>query len=328
MKNILVTGGAGYIGSQTNLSLLEAGYKTIVLDNLIYGHKEVVPKESKFVNIDLADFEALNRFFKENKVDGVIHFAAFAYVGESVTDPRKYYQNNVVGTLNLLNAMLENGVKNIVFSSTCATYGTPDKVPITENEKQSPINPYGYTKLVVENILKDYATAYGLNSVALRYFNACGADVLCRTGEDHSPETHLIPLIFEVANGKREKISVFGKDYSTVDGTCIRDYIHTMDLATAHIKALEKLMEGELKCEQINLGTGKGLSVLEIIEAVKKVTGKEIKVEIAPRRSGDPAELVADNTKARQLLGWTPKYSDIENIVNTAWNWEIKKMSR
>jgi UDP-glucose 4-epimerase len=324
-KNILVTGGAGYIGSQTVLALNEAGYNTIIFDNLVYGHKSVVPSDSTFVQGDLDKPEEIDAVFKHHSIDGVIHFAAYAYVGESVTNPRKYYQNNIVGTLNLLNAMIENNVKSIVFSSTCATYGLPETVPITEQEKQKPINPYGYTKLVVEQMLKDYNAAYKLNSVALRYFNACGADSKLRTGEDHNPETHLIPLVLQTALGQRDSIKVFGNDYNTPDGTCIRDYIHTMDLASAHITALEKLMNGELSCEQINLGTGNGLSVLEIIQGAEKVTGKPIKTIIEGRRAGDPDRLVADNTKARTVLGWQAKYSDLENILNTAWQWELKK---
>jgi UDP-glucose 4-epimerase len=329
-KTILVTGGAGYIGSQTNLALLEKGYKTVIFDNLVYGYQDFVPSESIFYRGDLSNSKEINQVFKEIKIDGVIHFAAYAYVGESVENPRKYYENNVVGSLNLLNAMLDNKINNLVFSSTCATYGIPDKVPISENEKQKPINPYGYTKLVVENIMKDYSHAFGLNSIALRYFNACGGDPDGRVGESHNPETHLIPLILEVANGKRDKIKIFGQDYNTPDGTCVRDYIHTMDLASAHILALEKLMKLELDekyFDYFNLGTGKGFSVKEIIASVEKITGKTINKEVVARRSGDPDVLVADNTKAKEILGWQTQYSDIDNVIATAWEWEKQKKS-
>ena len=323
-KTILVTGGAGYIGSQTNLSLLEAGYKIIIFDNLAYGHKEVIPDDSIFVEGDLNNVGDIKKVFREHQIDGVIHFAAYAYVGESVTDPAKYYQNNIGGTLNLLVAMIEAKVLNIVFSSTCATYGIPTSSPITENNKQEPINPYGYTKLVVENMLKDFQTAYKLNSIALRYFNACGADSKLRTGESHDPETHLIPLILDVASGKRESIAIFGTDYNTPDGTCVRDYIHTQDLASAHILALEKLMNNEIRCDQINLGTGTGFSVLEIINSAKAVTGKDIKIVLGARRTGDPDILVADNSKARKVLGWKPSNSSLENIITSAWQWHLK----
>lgn len=321
-KYVLITGGAGYIGSQTNLSLLEAGYKTVIFDNLVYGHRDVVPHESDFVEGDLSNINQIKEVFQKYPIEGVIHFAAYAYVGESVTNPRKYYENNVVGTLNLLNAMVEADVKNIVFSSTCATYGIPDIVPITESEKQKPINPYGYTKLVVENMLKDYYAAYGLKSVALRYFNACGADPLLRTGESHDPETHLIPLVLRVAKGDMPAIKVFGNDYKTPDGTCIRDYIHTQDLASAHIQSLQKLIDNQISLEQINLGTGNGFSVLEIIQMARSVTGHQIPTQIVERRPGDPDKLVADNQKAERVLGWKPVHSDLQNIIQTAWNWE------
>jgi UDP-glucose 4-epimerase len=323
-KTILITGGAGYIGSQTNLSLLDAGYKTVVFDNLVYGHEKYIPPQSVFVKGDLSNQEQIDKVFKDYKIDGVIHFAAYAYVGESVENPRKYYLNNVVGTMNLLHAMLDNGVKDIVFSSSCATYGIPEAVPITESEKQMPINPYGYTKLMVEQIFKDYHKAYNLNSISLRYFNACGADLELRTGENHNPETHLIPLVLQVAAGKRYNIKIFGNDYDTPDGTCVRDYIHTKDLAAAHILALEKIFETGNLCKQYNLGTGNGYSVLEIINKAIEVTNHQISYEISPRREGDPAKLVADNTKARTELGWQPQYSDLDTIIKTAWKWEKK----
>lgn len=323
MSKILITGGAGYIGSQTNYWLLDQGYETVVFDNLVYGYEQNVPSNSTFIKGDLANIADIQAVFRDYDISGVIHFAAYAYVGESVTNPQKYYQNNVVGTLNLLNAMIEADVKHIVFSSTCATYGIPEIIPITEQEKQSPINPYGFTKLVVEHILRDYYNAYGLKSVALRYFNACGADPKLRTGEAHNPETHLIPLIFKAIDSGNPML-VFGDDYNTPDGTCIRDYIHTLDLASAHQTTLDKLIKGELDCDQINLGTGNGFSVLEVIQTIERVTGKNVPQKIVERRPGDPDMLVADNTKAREVLGWYPSHSSLENIIQTAWNWYQK----
>ncbi len=320
VKTVLIVGGAGYIGSHTNFAFLDAGYNTIIFDNLVYGHKEVVPETSKFIQGDLLNKQDLERVFTENKIDAVIHFAAYAYVGESVTNPQKYYFNNVVGTLNLLEAMLNHNVKNIVFSSTCATYGLPENIPITESTSQNPINPYGQTKLMVEKILSDYASAYDLRFVALRYFNACGADVKSRSGEDHEPETHLIPLVLKAAKSGTS-IKVFGNDYSTPDGTCIRDYIHVNDLADGHLLALEKILDEKIKAEFINLGTGNGYSVKEIIETAREVTGKEIKVEEIERRAGDPDKLIADNTKAKTVLGWEPEYSDLKTVLETSWKW-------
>ncbi len=323
---ILITGGAGYIGSQTNLYLLEKGFETVVFDNLVYGHRHNIPANPncQFVQGDLLDLAQLEEVFDHNQIDGVIHFAAFAYVGESVTNPAKYYQNNVLGSFNLLEAMRKFGCQKLVFSSTCATYGTPKTLPITESEPQKPINPYGWSKLMIEQMIKDYHTAYGLNAVVFRYFNAAGADSGLRTGEEHSPETHLIPLILEVASGKRDQIMIFGDDYETPDGTCIRDYIHTTDLASAHFLGMQKL-NGDKICEFINLASGKGFSVLEIIQMVEKVTGRIIKTQIAPRRAGDPAMLIADNRKAREFLNWNPTNSNLENIIQTAWNWESRK---
>jgi UDP-glucose 4-epimerase len=320
-KTILITGGAGYIGSQTNLYLLEKGYKTIVLDNLVYGHAEVVPSESIFIRADLSNREELDKVFAAYKIDGVIHFAAYAYVGESVTNPQKYYQNNLVGTLNLLNSMHRNRVNKIVFSSTCATYGIPENLPITEQTPQKPINPYGKTKQMIEEVFRDYHTAYNLNSISLRYFNACGADSQNRTGEMHDPETHLIPLVLDAAADGVKMISIFGDDYDTPDGTCIRDYIHTMDLATAHFLAIEKLINGENLCEFVNLGTGNGFSVKEIVQTAEKITGNSIKTQINPRRVGDPDKLVADISKARSFLNWQPEYSNLDFILSTAWEW-------
>lgn len=326
---ILITGGAGYIGSQTNLFLLENGFETVVFDNLVYGHRHNIPDNPncQFVQGNLLNLADLEAVFENNQIDGVIHFAAFAYVGESVTNPAKYYQNNVLGSFNLLETMRKFGCQKLVFSSTCATYGTPEILPITEKETQKPINPYGWSKLMIEQMIKDYHAAYGLNAVVFRYFNAAGADSSLRTGEEHNPETHLIPLILEVASGKRDEIMVFGTDYETPDGTCIRDYIHTEDLASAHFLGMEKLENGKSDkiCEFVNLASGNGFSVLEIIQMCEKITGKTIKTQIAPRREGDPAMLIANNSKAREFLGWNPTNSNLENIIQTAWNWESRK---
>ena len=319
---ILVFGGAGYIGSHTVKHLLDNGYECVVADNLIYGHKEAVDKRAEFVHADLLNPISIREVFKGRKIDAVIHFAAFTYVGESVNDPQKYYINNVVGTTNLLNVMLENGVKKIVFSSTCATYGEPQYTPIDEKHPQNPINPYGRTKLMIEQIFADYERAYGLKHIALRYFNAAGCSQDGSIGESHTPETHLIPLVLKAIKGEKEKISVFGTDYDTPDGTCIRDYIHVEDLALAHRLAVEKLDEYS-GC--LNLGTGVGTSVKEIIDAAEKVSGKKCPVEYGPRRAGDPAKLYADNQKVKKILGWQPRYTNIEDIIRTAWNWEINR---
>lgn len=317
---ILIVGGAGYIGSHVNKELNKRGYDTIVYDNLIYGHKEAV-KWGMFEYGDLRDTTKLEEVFNKYDIEAVFHFAAFAYVGESVTNPSKYYNNNVAATINLLDAMVRHNVKYFVFSSTCATYGQPDKMPITEDMPQKPINPYGASKLMVERILEDYETAYGLHSVCLRYFNAAGDDPDGEIGESHTPETHIIPLILDAALGKRESIKVFGTDYDTKDGSCIRDYIHVLDLADAHIRALE-YMKKENISNRFNLGTSNGTSVIEMVEAAKKITGVDFKVVYAERRPGDPAELVGDYKKANELLGWEPEYSDIETILETAWKWQ------
>ncbi len=319
---ILVMGGAGYIGSHTVRHLLDKGYEVLVADNLIYGHKEAVDKRAKFVYADLLNPYSLDELFKNNNVDAVIHFAAFAYVGESVNNPEKYYYNNVIGTINLLHTMLKHNVKNIVFSSTCATYGEPKYTPIDEMHPQNPINPYGRTKLMIEQIFADYERAYGLRHIALRYFNAAGCSADGKIGESHNPETHIIPLVLQAIKGERENIKIFGSDYDTPDGTCIRDYIHVEDLAQAHRLAVEKL-EAYSGC--INLGTGVGTSVKEIIAAAEAVSGKKCPTEYAARRAGDPARLYADNTKAKAILGWQPKYLDIKDIIKTAWNWELNK---
>ena len=316
---ILVFGGAGYIGSHTVKHLLDNGYQCVVADNLIYGHREAVDSRAEFVHADLLNPYALRELFKNHKIDAVIHFAAFTYVGESVADPQKYYINNVIGTANLLNVMLENDVRKIVFSSTCATYGEPQYTPIDEKHPQNPINPYGRTKLMIEQIFADYEKAYSLKHIALRYFNAAGCAQDGSIGESHTPETHLIPLVLKAIKGERDKIKVFGTDYDTPDGTCIRDYIHVEDLALAHRLAVEKL-DSYSGC--LNLGTGIGTSVKEIIDAAEKVSGRKCPVEYADRRPGDPAKLFADNRKAREILGWQPQYTNIEDIVRTAWNWE------
>ncbi len=319
MKQILVMGGAGYIGSHTVKHLLDSGYEVVVADNLVCGYQEAVDTRAKFVQADLLEEQSLKNIFEQYNIDAVIHFAAFAYVGESVANPQKYYQNNVIGTINLLNAMLEADVRKIVFSSTCATYGEPKYTPIDENHTQNPINPYGRTKLMIEQIFADYEKAYGLKYIALRYFNAAGCAGDGSIGESHAPETHLIPLVLKAISGERANIKVFGMDYDTPDGSCIRDYIHVEDLALAHRLALEKIDEYS---GGINLGTGIGTSVLEIIKAAEKVVGKTCPVEYASRREGDPARLYANNQKAKEVLGWIPKYTDIEQIIQTAWNWE------
>ncbi len=319
---ILVVGGAGYIGSHTVRHLLDAGYECVVVDNLIYGHELAVDKRAHFVNADLMDKSSLESVFQAYNIEAVIHFAAFAYVGESVEHPQKYYQNNVVGTINLLDVMLAHQVKKIVFSSTCATYGEPQYTPIDENHPQHPINPYGKTKLMIEEVFQDYHKAYGLKYMALRYFNAAGCAHDATLGESHTPETHLIPLVLKAIKGERPTISIFGTDYDTKDGTCIRDYIHVEDLATAHRLAMEKL---DTYSGYINLGTGIGVSVKEIITAAEQITGLPCPTVIAPRRPGDPAKLFADNKKATQILNWHPKYTKITDILTTAWAWEQHK---
>jgi UDP-glucose 4-epimerase len=316
--NILVVGGAGYIGSHAVRHLLASGHETWVLDNLSLGHRKSVPTD-RLIEAEAADRTVVEQVLRRHRIEAVMHFAAFALVGESVTDPAKYWHNNVIATLQLLEAMRACDVKKFVFSSTTATYGQPEIVPIAETTVQQPINPYGRTKLVVEQALADYAHAYGLGYAALRYFNAAGAAGDGSIGEDHTPESHLIPIVLQVALGQRSQITVFGDDYPTPDGTCIRDYIHVDDLAKAHLKALERLPAGDgLK---LNLGTGQGYSVRQVIEACRQVTGHPIPTVIGPRRPGDPAELVADSRLAQQILDWQPKYRDIQSIVATAWRW-------
>lgn len=319
MKTILVMGGAGYIGSHTVKHLLDNNYQVVVADSLIYGHREAVDSRAEFVHADLLDPYSLDKLFATHSIDAVVHFAAFAAVGESVENPEKYYYNNVIGTVNLLKAMLAHNVKKIVFSSTCATYGEPQYTPINEQHPQNPINPYGRTKLMIEQIFADYERAYGLQHIALRYFNAAGCSSDGTIGESHTPETHLIPLVLKAIKGERKDIKVFGTDYDTPDGTCIRDYIHVEDLALAHRLALEKLDEYS-GC--LNLGTGIGTSVKEIITAAEQVSGQKCPTVYTTRRAGDPARLFADNAKAKEVLGWQPKYTDIKDIIQTAWNWE------
>lgn len=322
---ILVTGGAGYIGSHTVKLLQQRGYDLIIFDNLVYGHEDFAQTlQARLVIGDLSDKELLTKVFQENDIEGVIHFAAYAYVGESMTNPTKYYRNNVVSTLNLLEVMEGFGVRRLVFSSTCATYGIPKILPIPEHHPQRPINTYGYTKLVVENMLKDFQRAYNWEYVAFRYFNAAGADPDGMIGEDHDPETHLIPLTLYTALGKRDHITVFGDDYDTPDGTCIRDYIHVTDLAQAHLTGLEYLLKGG-KSEVFNLGNGSGFSVKEVIAAAKKVTGIDFNVMVGARRAGDPPILVGSSQKAQEILQWQPQYPDIETIINHAWQWHQQR---
>ena len=319
---ILVTGGAGYIGSHAVLALKNAGYGVVVLDNLVYGHRELVEKvlQLELIVGDTNDRALLDELFASHKIAAVMHFSAYAYVGESVTDPDKYYRNNLVGTLTLLEAMLAASVKQFVFSSTCATYGVPIQVPIPEDHPQNPINPYGATKLMVERILADFDVAYGLKSVYFRYFNAAGADPTGLLGEDHDPETHIIPLVLMTALSLRESVSIFGTDYPTPDGTCIRDYIHVTDLADAHVLGLEYLLRGG-DTAVFNLGNGNGFSVKQVIDTAKMVTGRDIKVVESDRRAGDPPILVGSSDKARKTLGWEPQYPDLQQIITHAWQW-------
>ena len=319
---ILIVGGAGYIGSHLNKEINKKGIETIILDNLSYGHRDFV-KWGTFEKGDLGNIDDIRAVFKKYPIEAVMHFAAFTYVGESVEDPQKYYQNNVKNTLNLLQVMLEENVKYIVFSSTCATYGNPVEIPITESHPQNPINPYGKGKLMVETVLKDYSDAYRLKYASLRYFNAAGADPEGEVGELHDPETQLIPLILDVAAGRREDIIIFGTDYDTPDGTCIRDYIHVTDLAEAHILALEYLQNGG-ESDFFNLGNGNGFSVKEVIETAEEITGKHIKAAEAQRTAGDPPILVGSSTKAKETLNWNPKYDELSKIIETAWNWHKK----
>jgi UDP-arabinose 4-epimerase len=317
-----VTGGAGYIGSHACKALAGAGYVPVAYDSLVYGHREAV-KWGPFVEGDLADKPHLLETLRRYEARAVMHFAAFAYVGESMTKPQLYFHNNVGNTLTLLDAMLEADVRKIVFSSTCATYGTPDKVPMDETTPQRPINPYGETKLMMERALHWYGQAYGIRSVSLRYFNACGADPDGEAGEEHDPETHLIPLVLAAAAGKLEHVQVFGTDYPTRDGTAIRDYIHVTDLADAHVKAVGYLERGG-ETIALNLGTGEGQTVRDVVLAAERVTGRKVPRKEVGRRAGDPPALVADARRANEVLGWKPVMSDLDSILRTAWNWHIR----
>lgn len=321
---ILVTGGAGYIGSVTVKNLQSEGHDVTVFDNLVYGHKEAV--DCPLIVGDLIDKKFLFDSLKGQKFDGVIHFAAYALAGESMKDPYKYFYNNLTSGLNLLEFMRESGIKNIIFSSTCAVYGTPDKLPVSENETKKPESVYGESKLMFEKILSWYGKIYGIKYTNLRYFNAAGASMDGKVGENHNPETHIIPLAIKAAL-TNSPFYLFGNDYETPDGTCVRDYIHVEDLALAHIASLEKL-SNDGKNDDINLGTGKGYSNLEVIQMVKKISGINFPVEIKPKRLGDPAMIYADNNKAREVLGFSPKYSDLETIVRTAWIWHTKPAGR
>ncbi len=323
---VLVTGGAGYIGSHAVLALQQAGYRVMILDNLVYGHRDIAESvlRTTLVEGDTNDRALLDRLFTEHEIAAVMHFAAYAYVGESVSDPAKYYRNNVVGTLTLLEAMVDHNIKKFVFSSTCASYGVPKTIPIPEDHPQSPINPYGNSKLMVEQILADFDRAYDFKAVCFRYFNAAGADPQGRLGEDHNPETHLIPLVLLTALGQRPAISIFGTDYPTPDGTCIRDYIHVSDLADAHVLGLKHLLDGG-DSQIFNLGNGNGFSVKEVIDAARQITGREIAAIECDRRPGDPPALVGSSARARELLGWHPQYPHITDIIRHAWQWHQKR---
>lgn len=321
-RKLLVAGGAGYIGSHTVKGLVERGYDVTVLDNLSNGHMTSLVGV-KYIKGDIGNYVEVKKLLQSEGIEAVINFAALAYVGESVSNPRKYYDNNVVRGKTLLDAVIDSGVKNVVFSSSCATYGIPEKVPISESEKQLPVNPYGWTKLMFEQMMKDYDKAYGLKYVSLRYFNAAGADAEGTIGEEHDPETHVIPILLQNALGLRDHFSVFGTDYNTRDGSCIRDYVHVTDLADAHIRAVEYLFEKETS-DCFNLGTGNGVTVLELVDAVQRITGRKLKISLEERRPGDPDILVADNTKAKSILGWSPVHSSIDNIIRTAWTWHSR----
>ena len=318
--SILVLGGAGYIGSHTVYELIAAGRDVVVADNLLTGFRAAVHPKARFYQADIRDRKAMDALFEQERIEGVIHFAASSQVGESMKNPLKYYDNNLCGTTTLLQSMLAHGVDKIVFSSTAATYGEPERIPILETDRTEPTNCYGETKLAMEKMMGWTARAHGLRYVALRYFNACGAHPSGEIGEAHDPETHLIPLILQVPNGQRERIAVFGTDYPTRDGNCVRDYIHVTDLAQAHILALDYLLQGG-QSDVFNLGNGVGFTVREVIDVARRVTGHPIPLQIAERRAGDPAQLVASSEKAKRILGWKPQYANLETIVASAWNW-------
>jgi len=320
---VLITGGAGYIGSHTVKALGEAGHTILTVDNLSSGHKEAL-LYGRLIRGNVGSKELMREIVRDFKPDAVIHFAASIEVGESVREPKKFYQNNTINTVNLLSVLVEEGVDKFVFSSTAAVYGIPKVVPIPEEHPTEPINPYGNTKLCSELALKDFSSAYGLKFVSLRYFNAAGAEPEARIGESHEPETHLIPLVLKAAKGERESVKLFGTDYPTPDGTCIRDFIHVCDLADAHLLALEYLMSGG-ESSIFNCGYGRGHSVLEVIESARRITGRNIKVEHAPRREGDPPVLVADSRRLRSELNWRPRYDDLDFIIETAWKWELNR---
>jgi UDP-glucose 4-epimerase len=315
---VLVTGGAGYIGSVVVEDLRARGESVVVIDNLVYGHRQAVDKVVPFYQGSIGDKQLIGTIIDQHKVDACMHFSAYAYVGESVDEPSKYFENNFVETLHLLDVLRDRGVDKFIFSSTCATYGVPQRIPIDENHPQWPINPYGWTKLMVERALDAYDDAYGLKFVALRYFNAAGASE--RYGEDHDPETHLIPIVLKVALGKLPQVSVFGIDYDTPDGTAVRDYIHISDLSSAHLLALDHLRAGK-ESQFINLGNGNGYSVKEVIDTARRVTGRKILADDAPRRAGDPPQLVGDSARAREVLGWKPEFAELEKIIESAWKW-------
>ncbi len=322
-KTVLVAGGAGYIGSHTCKALAEAGYLPVTYDNLVYGHAWAV-KWGPLETGDILDAARLDDVIARHKVSAIVHLAAFAYVGESVRAPGKYYRNNTVGSLTLIEAAERNGIKPLIFSSTCATYGIPERLPISEDTPQNPINPYGASKLMVERMLEDFSHAHDLRYIALRYFNAAGCDPDGQVGEDHDPETHLIPLVLDAASGRRDDVTIFGFDYDTPDGTCVRDYIHVSDLARAHVLALDALLAGA-PSQRLNLGLGFGFSVLDVVKSVERVTGLSVPVRRGERRAGDPAALVSDPTRAIEALGWQAKFRDLDQIVATAWAWHQRR---
>lgn len=321
-KPILVTGGAGYIGSHACKALAQAGYIPIAFDNLVYGHRWAV-QWGALEEGDILDRSRLDEVLEKYKPAAVMHFAAYAYVGESVQNPGKYYRNNVAGTINLLEALRDHNIGQLIFSSTCATYGVPQRNPIPEDHPQHPINPYGTSKLMIEQVLRDFGVAHGLRSISLRYFNAAGADPDTEIGEDHDPETHIIPLVLDAAAGTRPHITVFGEDYDTPDGTCVRDYIHVTDLADAHVLALKSLEKGAASTAY-NLGNGQGFSVNQVIDTACRVTGRDIPVKTGLRRAGDPPQLVGDAARAIETLGWKPRFAALEDIVATAWKWHLR----